>query len=241
MNTMPALAGDVSPSKAAVARERVAPWPHTLLVFAVLAGWAVYGAVRAHAGIISDAPRWVRYAGQMLVLWLMTGTVVAGLYQRRRFLRSVLQTRQPLADIGIGACVFVAGTILIVLVGHILQPLHLSRIQQSVTSIAPHTRIELALWMLVSASAGICEEFLFRGYLVRQLLQWCRSETAAVVLSAVLFGSMHLYEGTGAAIQITALGALFAVVALRRQGLLAVMVAHFLQDAIAGLALFLRH
>ena len=61
------------------------------------------------------------------------------------------------------------------------------------------------------------------------------------MVTAVLFGSMHLYEGTAAAIQIGALGMLFGVVAVQRGTLRQVIVAHFLQDALAGLALYLRH
>jgi membrane protease YdiL (CAAX protease family) len=95
--------------------------------------------------------------------------------------------------------------------------------------------------MLVSASAGICEEFLFRGYLLRQIANWSGSSAVAILLSAAIFGSMHLYEGTAPAIQIAALGVLFAIVAVRRGGLRAVMVAHFLQDAVAGLLLFAHH
>jgi hypothetical protein len=52
---------------------------------------------------------------------------------------------------------------------------------------------------------------------------------------------MHVYEGTAAAIQIGALGALLGALAVNRGTLRQVIIAHFLQDAVAGLMLFYRH
>jgi hypothetical protein len=238
---MPIVAEDTSRIRSVLRRERVAPWQHTMIILLVLVLWAVYGALRAQSGIISEAPRWMRYAGQMLVLWLMTGTTIAGLYHRRRFLRSLVGSASWLNEVGIGVLVFVAGMAVLGVVGVALRPLHLTHMRDAVVSLGPHTRLELALWMLVSASAGICEEFLFRGYLLRQIANWSGSSAVAILLSAAIFGSMHLYEGTAPAIQIAALGVLFAIVAVRRGGLRAVMVAHFLQDAVAGLLLFAHH
>jgi membrane protease YdiL (CAAX protease family) len=125
----------------------------------------------------------------------------------------------------------------------VLRPLHflhLTHLRDVVVAISPHTIPELALWMLVSASAGICEEFIFRGYLLRQVLSWSGSNAVAVGVTAILFGSMHFYEGTAAAIQIASLGVWFGAVAVRQRSLRQVAIAHFLQDAIAGLALFLH-
>jgi hypothetical protein len=106
---------------------------------------------------------------------------------------------------------------------------------------APHTPVELVLWMAVSLAAGWCEEFVFRGYLLRQFERWFGSVFVAVAVSSVLFGCLHLYEGVGAVMGICGLGAVYAVVAVRRGNLRSVMVAHFLQDALTGLFLYLHH
>lgn len=224
-----------------VKRERVAPWQHTACVVGVLVLWAVYGALRSKTGIVADSPRWMRYSGQIMILWLMTGTTIAGLYHRRRFLRGLIGTVQFARDLGMGTLIFAAGMVMLGVVGAALRPLHLTDRHAAVLALAPRTYLELALWMLVSASAGLCEEFIFRGYLLRQVLHWSGSRAVAVMATAVLFACMHIYEGTGAAIQIGALGALLATVAVRRGTLRQVIVAHFLQDAFAGLALFFHH
>jgi len=223
-------------------RERVAPWLHTVFIVGVLVVWVAMSAMRTSMGLVSDAPRWLRYSGQVMVLWLMTGTTVAGLYHRRRFLRGALGGPAfSMRELGVGAGVFVAGVIVLAVVGVALRPLHLTHLQQTVTALAPHTAAELVLWMVVSASAGVCEEFIFRGYLLRQVLSWSGSNWVAVITTSALFAGMHLYEGTAAAIQIGFLGALFATVAVTTGSLRQVMIAHFLQDAIAGLALYLHH
>jgi membrane protease YdiL (CAAX protease family) len=33
--------------------------------------------------------------------------------------------------------------------------------------LVPHTGFELALWLMLSASAGFCEELIFRGYILK--------------------------------------------------------------------------
>ena len=238
------LAEDATPTKSALRRDRVAPWQHTAFIVLILALWAVYGALRSKSGAMPDTPRWLRYSGQIMALSLMTGTTIAGLYHRRRFIRMLVGRIEWTRDAWAGLLVFFGGTALIVIVGLALRPLqflHLTHTRDVVIALSPHTGFELALWVLVSASAGVCEEFIFRGYLLRQVLHWSGSSVVAVAITAILFGSMHLYEGTAAAIQITALGAWLGAVAVRRNSLRQVAIAHFLQDAIAGLALFLHH
>ena len=235
---------DASPAKPGVRRDRVAPWQHTAAIVLVFVLWAAFGALRSGHGFGSDSPRWLRYSGQIMILWLMTGTTIAGLYQRRRFIYALVGHADWVRDIWSGLLIFLGGAAVLVIVSVLLHPLHflhLTHLHDAILALAPHTKLELALWMVVCASAGICEEFMFRGYLLRQVLQWSSSNAVAVVVTAILFGGMHLYEGTAAAIQIGALGAWFGVMAIRRGSLRQVAIAHFLQDAIAGLVLFFRH
>ena len=60
----------------------------------------------------------------------------------------------------------------------------------------PPARLEMFLWILLSVTAGICEETIFRGYLQKQLHAWLKSAPIAVVLSAAAFGAGHIYQGT---------------------------------------------
>ena len=103
----------------------------------------------------------------------------------------------------------------------------------SISSLLPRRTIELVLWVALSISAGICEEAVFRGYLLRQFQAWTRSFLIAVLLQAVLFGVSHGYQGVAATLKITVFGCLFGLVAGWRQSLRPGMIAHALTDVLA--------
>jgi len=85
----------------------------------------------------------------------------------------------------------------------------------------------------VSLSAGICEELLFRGYLIPWLGQalpiW-----AAVLLSSVLFGLLHAYQGPAGIVRTGAVGLVLALVFVATGSLLVPIVLHVVVDAYAG-------
>jgi membrane protease YdiL (CAAX protease family) len=99
----------------------------------------------------------------------------------------------------------------------------------------PRRPLEIMLWIAVSISAGIAEEFAFRGYLQRQFGALTGSRWIAVILQAVLFGVAHSYEGWRAAIHIISFGLMFGVIALWRKSLRPGIIAHAWTDIMAGL------
>ena len=58
----------------------------------------------------------------------------------------------------------------------------------------PRTEQEVRWFVLVSISAGICEELLFRGFLMWYFNVFSVT-SLAVVLSSILFGMAHSYQG----------------------------------------------
>jgi membrane protease YdiL (CAAX protease family) len=221
----------------------VAPWPHTVFIVAVLALWAIFGALISPVTVVANMPRGAMYAFQMVTDYLLVGSTIAGLYHRRQFIAGVtgsLPGCKVFGEIGKGFLVFLCASAVMVVLGILLRPTHLTHNRAAVSAVGPHSSGELAIWILVSLTAGLCEEFIFRGYLLQQLRGWFGNAGLAVAVSALLFGSMHFYEGSAAVVQICGLGALYGVVAVRRGNLRSVIIAHFFQDAIAGLVLFLR-
>jgi membrane protease YdiL (CAAX protease family) len=99
----------------------------------------------------------------------------------------------------------------------------------------PRRALEVVLWIAVSISAGISEEFAFRGYLQRQFGALTGSRWIAVVLQAILFGVAHSYEGWRAAIHIVSFGLIFGLIAIWRKSLRPGIVAHAFTDIMAGL------
>ena len=108
--------------------------------------------------------------------------------------------------------------------------------------LAPTTGVEMLLFLVLSISAGICEELVFRGYLQQQFARMGRRVSVGVALSALVFGSAHGYEGIAGIVLITAYGALFGGLAIMRRGLRTGMLAHAWHDSVSGVALvLLRH
>jgi membrane protease YdiL (CAAX protease family) len=109
-------------------------------------------------------------------------------------------------------------------------------------AIAPRTPLEVLLWMVLSCSAGFCEEFVFRGYLLRQFSSVGAGLWLGVLCSSLLFGISHGYEGAAGMIAITAYGAMFCALVFVCRSLRPGMIAHAWHDIFSGAMLaLLRH
>jgi CAAX protease family protein len=76
----------------------------------------------------------------------------------------------------------------------------------------PNGVLEVALWIPNCILAGIVEETVFRGYLMKQFTAWFHSAALGVALQAILFGVAHAYTlGIRQVIIISASGILIGV------------------------------
>jgi membrane protease YdiL (CAAX protease family) len=103
----------------------------------------------------------------------------------------------------------------------------------------PSGWLEIILWTLLSVSAGIGEEIVFRGYLQRQFHAATRSVIAAVVMQGILFGLVHAYQGWKQVVVIAPLGILYGALVAWRGNLRASMIAHAWSDIFEGWLRFL--
>ncbi len=96
----------------------------------------------------------------------------------------------------------------------------------------PASRSERNWWVLVCISAGVCEETLFRGFMLGYLhvSPWTLNLTLAMLISSAIFGLSHLYEGIGGAVGSAIAGFLFAVMFLLGGNLLFPIILHVLMD-----------
>ena len=222
-----------------------APWQHTLLLTVMLVLWAIYGVLRARDANAQMALP-VRYISGIVMEWLAVGTTIAGLYTRRSFILSVLGLSDLMKfwkDWVIALAILLSGWLALIVAHLALRytPLRVTSPNDAIKSLAPHTAPEMALWVFVAMTAGICEEFIFRGYLQRQISEWSGSTLTGILIPSLIFGSLHLYQGIGSAIGITVLGFVYAVFVTRLGNLRSVMIAHAFQDLLTGLILYLRH
>ena len=89
--------------------------------------------------------------------------------------------------------------------------------------------------MLLSISAGISEELVFRGYLQRQLTAFTGRTSLGLFLQVAVFGIARGYQGVRSCLTISIYGALFTVLALWRKSLRPGMIAHAWTDIVSGL------
>ena len=103
----------------------------------------------------------------------------------------------------------------------------------SLEPMLPHDREDLGLFYRLSLTAGICEEILYRGYVIWYLSHWV-SIVPAAGLASLVFGFGHAYQGVRGMITTAIVGAFFSAVYLLTGSLYAGMIMHALMDAHSG-------
>ncbi len=97
----------------------------------------------------------------------------------------------------------------------------------------PQTRSERRWWVLVCITAGICEETLFRGFLLYYLhvFAWTLNLTLALLISSAIFGLCHLLGGVVQGVIPSAIGGfLFGLLFILTGNLFLPMALHAAMD-----------
>lgn len=100
----------------------------------------------------------------------------------------------------------------------------------------PQSSAQTFVYILLAVTAGCCEEFIFRGFVIAALFRAGFSAWMVVLLSSAMFGFAHLYQGKGGSVGTGILGTLFAITKIAYHSLLPVAVWHAVLDIVAGLA-----
>lgn len=109
-------------------------------------------------------------------------------------------------------------------------------IQALAERILPQNTMELIPFFAVAVTAGLCEEFLYRGFSMAALSRAGLPTAAVVPLSSVLFGMAHLYQGRAGFVSTTLLGILLGVSRAVLGSLGPVVLWHIGVDVVAGIA-----
>ena len=105
---------------------------------------------------------------------------------------------------------------------------------EALRSLLPHDDRESAWFRALSVTAGICEEVLYRGYLIWYATAYVGLWPAAA-LSAVVFGVGHAYQGAAGVVKTGVLGAIFALIYLWTGSLWPSILAHATIDLTTGI------
>jgi membrane protease YdiL (CAAX protease family) len=99
----------------------------------------------------------------------------------------------------------------------------------------PQTGGEKLAYLGVCLTAGICEELIFRGFLIGALRAATGSVGLAVMLAAGAFGIAHAHQDAAGALRATLLGLVLSVPLLVTGSLYPGIAAHVIVDLLGGL------
>jgi membrane protease YdiL (CAAX protease family) len=172
--------------------------------------WVLMGVVawRAFArGLTSADLGFGHRVGWELVVWSVVGALLLGAFQWFN-LRRVGRMRGAIPDF----------------------------MRKLAERVLPRGSVEFVPYCALAVTAGVCEEFLYRGFVMGALNRAGVYPWAVVGISSVLFGLAHSYQGRSGVVGTTMMGLVFGIARLAFSSLLPVMVWHSAVDVAAGTA-----
>src|SRR3989454_8339827 len=102
--------------------------------------------------------------------------------------------------------------------------------------ILPQSGVELLPYLALAITAGLCEEFLYRGFAMAVLDHVGLRAWAGIFLSSVLFGLAHSYQGRGGIVMTFLIGLILGTSRLAYGSLVPAVFWHSAVDVVAGTA-----
>jgi membrane protease YdiL (CAAX protease family) len=220
------------------------PWDFWLIfvVLGVILPWRGRVRLRKLLAIphVSTRERLSLYASTIAFQWIMAGMVAW-----RAWARGYTATELGLVSDG-KSQVFLAGIAGAATLA-LLQWLNLRRmgrlstparglLQSLAERIFPQSGAEMLPYFALALTAGVCEEFLYRGFAIAAIIRAGLPIWGAVLLSSFLFGLAHLYQGRGGALGTMFLGTLFGAARIGYHSLVPAVFWHSAVDLVAGVA-----
>ena len=220
----------------------LASWWHTALLIIVLLATSLNGTRGRHP--LSDHSKLPQYLWGITWEWILLMFAWLG-FRKRISLRALIGERwrtpeEFLRDVLYAATFWICALVVLGLgakLMHLDQAGKIENMRKQLGFLTPGSYLELAVWFCLSATAGFCEEIIFRGYLQRQFAAATKSTLIGVVLSAAVFGASHGYEGVARMVLIGIYGLMFGLLAWWRKSLRPGMMAHAWHDAFSGAVL----
>jgi len=220
------------------------PWDFWLifLFLGIVVPWR--GAVRLKKLLalpsVSTKDKLVLYGSTIAGQWVVTGFVVW-----RSLARGLSSGALGLGKLGGASAIL--GSLALPLVVGALHWWNLRRVGKSpgkaaelmralAERILPVRPVELFAYFALAVTAGVCEEFLYRGFAMGALARVGLPGGAVVILTAVLFGLAHAYQGRSGILGTFVMGILLGVARLAYDTLVPVIMMHTAMDLVAGVA-----
>jgi membrane protease YdiL (CAAX protease family) len=106
----------------------------------------------------------------------------------------------------------------------------------------PATKRELYFFFLLSLSAGVCEEVIFRGYMINYFLGLFGGNQVALIMAVVLpgliFAVSHIYQGWAAVFKIVLMSIIFGAFFVIEGSIWPLIILHTLVDIFSGMVAY---
>jgi membrane protease YdiL (CAAX protease family) len=225
-----------APEPVSPQRRAIAPVWHTMLIVAMILFASLAGS--PGQGRLSGGSRIVLYGGTFVFELILVLLIWFWIRRAGVSMRELIGGRWDTVEgflldvaVAVGFCILAAMAVAGVRAALGTLDLHhldkqLEETKRTLGPLIPRSKLEAGLFVALSVSAGLFEEIVFRGYLQRQIGALAGNIWVGIVASAVILVAIGVY------------GALFGILAYFRKSLRPGMMAHALQDAYSGLALF---
>jgi hypothetical protein len=175
------------------------------------------------------------YIPVLIYEWVLAAYVYWGIRRGGTTLRELIGGRWARAtdffrDFGLAVGFLVAGVLCMSMIIKLLGPIH----AKAINVILPQGARELAVWAVISLTAGFVEELVYRGYLQTQFSRFGMPVALAILTQAIIFGAGHAYEGWQKAVAITFFAIFAGIVAAWRRSLRPNMMGHAMMDLLAA-------
>ena len=220
------------------------PWDFWLIFFAlgVLLPWRGRARMKKLLAMprVSLTERLVLYASTIAFQWLAVAIVGWRVWAHgcsAEQLGLVFRNRTTLVIAGIVGAVVIAALQWLNLrrVGRI-PPESRGPLQAVAERILPQTAVELPPYLALAITAGLCEEFLYRGFAVAALAHAGLSAWLVILISSILFGLAHSYQGRGGIVMTFIVGLVLGASRLAYNSLVPAVFWHSAIDTVAGVA-----
>jgi len=220
------------------------PWDFWLifLFLSVVIPWRGYLRLKKLLALpsVNSKEKLALYAVTIAFQWMLVGVVVWRAFARGLTLQAMGLGAQPwvgTVSVGVLGAVLIGG----------LQWLNLRRIgkmdgeapellRKLANRLLPVNLLEYLPYSALAITAGVCEELVYRGFGIAALSQAGLPLWLVVILSSILFGLAHAYQGRSGIVSTGIFGVLLAIGRLWMGSLVPVMMWHAGLDLAAGIA-----
>lgn len=213
-----------------------------VIVILPLVEWLWY-APRCYRGIRAgmSGARGRLYRAEVVALWAVTfGVLALWIAKARPWGRLYLGA---ISALRFGSGLLIAAIIVALFVWQmqkvreaLQRPRAVAKLREKLASvelIVPATDAERRGFWLLSVSAGICEEVIYRGFVLWLITAWA-GLIVGIIISTAMFGFMHIYLGVAQVPRTAIIGLVLALIVVASGSLWPAMIIHAAIDLNSG-------